>query len=181
MLLIGQHILLARMRAGVTQEQLARRALLTRPNLSAIETGRRDLMVGTLCRIARALGMPPHALLLVPPNPSTTVDGRSRRAIIRAVVSGKRNLPKRLTPLADAVAYLCRPALVASGASAVRRGSRHALTVAQLSWTKSLLMSIFEDVKLHVFGVKPARPYARRGAPLLNTRGADRPGISKRA
>ncbi len=54
---IGQTIYLWRGAGEITQEELARRSGVSRPNLSAIEQGGRDLNVQTLRRIAAALGV----------------------------------------------------------------------------------------------------------------------------
>ena len=50
---VGAAIYARRLEKGLTQRELARRAVMTPANLSAIETGRRDLLVSTLLRIAR--------------------------------------------------------------------------------------------------------------------------------
>lgn len=52
---IGQTIYLWRAVKGITQGELARDSGVSRPNLSAIEQGGRDLTVQTLRRIAAAL------------------------------------------------------------------------------------------------------------------------------
>ena len=53
----GQMILQWRNAKGLTQFEVARRSGVSRPNLSAIEQGARDLTVETLRRIALALGI----------------------------------------------------------------------------------------------------------------------------
>src|SRR3989338_5015851 len=54
---IGQTIQLWRTKKGLTQSAVARQSGVSRPNLSAIEQGARDLTVETLRRIALALGI----------------------------------------------------------------------------------------------------------------------------
>ncbi len=54
---IGQTIIIWRNAKGLTQSDLARRSGVSRPNLSAIEQGARDLTLGTLRRIALAMGV----------------------------------------------------------------------------------------------------------------------------
>lgn len=128
-----------RARAGLTQREVARRAMVTRPNLSAIESGRRDLTVGTLLRLGRALGADP-ADLLRPHPPEGREPGRFRAdAIARAVISGSRGLPPGDRSLADALAASCRPALEAAGASGARRASPRALTRARLEWPERVI------------------------------------------
>ena len=57
MLPLGETIQLWRMNKKLTQALLAARAGVSRPNLSAIEQGGRDMTVQTLRRIATALGV----------------------------------------------------------------------------------------------------------------------------
>lgn len=71
---LGQTIQFWRTKKGLTQAMVAERSGVSRPNLSAIEQGARDLTVQTLRRIATTLGVSPGAL----------VDG----------VSSESNLPK---------------------------------------------------------------------------------------
>ena len=54
---IGQSILLWRNTKGLTQSELAIQSGVSRPNLSAIEQGARDLTLETLRRIALVLGV----------------------------------------------------------------------------------------------------------------------------
>ena len=60
---IGQTISLWRIKKGLTQAVVSGRSGVSRPNLSAIEQGARDLTVQTLRRIASALGASPGALV----------------------------------------------------------------------------------------------------------------------
>lgn len=60
---IGQTIYLWRRQKGLTQQVLAERSGVSRPNLSAIEQGGRDLTVQTLRRLASALGVNAGALV----------------------------------------------------------------------------------------------------------------------
>ena len=62
MLPFGQTVMLWRLRRGLTQEALARRARLSRPNLSAIERGRREVSLRTLRALAAGLDVPPGML-----------------------------------------------------------------------------------------------------------------------
>ncbi len=54
----------ARLRAGLSQETLALAAKLHRTEISLLERGAREPRLSTLLRLARALGVPPAALLL---------------------------------------------------------------------------------------------------------------------
>ena len=59
----GDTVLLWRLRRGWTQEELARRARVPRPNLSAIERGRREVSLKTIRALALALDVRPGLLV----------------------------------------------------------------------------------------------------------------------
>ena len=63
MLPFGQTVLLWRRRRGMTQEQVARAARLSRPNLSGIERGKREVSLTTLRALGAALGVRPGVLV----------------------------------------------------------------------------------------------------------------------
>ena len=91
----GQAVLLWRLKRGLTQAQLAQRAGLPRPNLSAIEQGRRDVSLRTLWALAAALGVRAGTLAdgVAPSAVSGRVRALSRVAIERvadAVAFGRR-------------------------------------------------------------------------------------------
>jgi transcriptional regulator with XRE-family HTH domain len=52
-----------RMEKGLSQEQLAHQSELTRNYVSDLERGRKSPSLRTIARIAKTLGIPPHALL----------------------------------------------------------------------------------------------------------------------
>lgn len=62
MIPFGQAVWLWRLRRGMTQAELARLARVPRPNLSAIERGRREVSLRTLRALAAALGVRPGLL-----------------------------------------------------------------------------------------------------------------------
>ncbi|HXV27397.1 MAG TPA: helix-turn-helix transcriptional regulator [bacterium] len=62
MIPVGRAIQAWRCSRGLSQEALARRAGIPRPNLSVLEQGGRDLTLSTLYRMARALGIRPGIL-----------------------------------------------------------------------------------------------------------------------
>lgn len=72
----GRAILDARVRAGMTQADLARRAGTSQATLSAYETGRKEPTISTLERILGAAG----AQLAVEPGPFA--NGRTFSAVI---------------------------------------------------------------------------------------------------
>ena len=63
---LGQRIRGFRSRRGQSQQEIARRAGITQASLSNYETGKREIPVGTLVRIAAALDISVGDLLEVP-------------------------------------------------------------------------------------------------------------------
>lgn len=88
----GDAVRLWRLSRGLTQEELARRARLSRPNLSAVERGRREVSLGTLRALAMGLDVRPGMLVDGVP-PASLAGGRS---------SLSRQMMERI---ADAVAF----------------------------------------------------------------------------
>lgn len=88
----GQTILLWRLERGLTQEALARRAGLARPNLSAVERGRREVTLSTLRALAAALDVQPGLL----------VDGIAPQAHRHGPLPSSREALERI---ADTVAF----------------------------------------------------------------------------
>lgn len=60
---IGERIAVARQKKGISQLRAAEKAGLTRQYLNEVETGRTNVTVHTLARIARAIGTTASALL----------------------------------------------------------------------------------------------------------------------
>jgi transcriptional regulator with XRE-family HTH domain len=89
----GQAIYLWRTHRRLTQAELALRCGVSRPNLSAIEHGGRDLTVQTLRRIAAALGTNPGRLAdgMAPPSrPGPARLGRFALDRVARLASGER-------------------------------------------------------------------------------------------
>ena len=59
----GQNILLWRIHRNLTQKELADRSGITRPNLSAVERGKREVSLTTLRALASALDVMPGILV----------------------------------------------------------------------------------------------------------------------
>ena len=77
---IGRGVRTARVRSGLSQQQLAWRTTLSQPTISRIETGKlRSLRLRTLARIVGVLDMGPDFLFPGEPSPpSRRLPGRDR-------------------------------------------------------------------------------------------------------
>jgi transcriptional regulator with XRE-family HTH domain len=115
----GQTVLLWRLRRGLTQEELARRAGVPRPNLSAIERGQRDVSLKTVRALAAALDVRPGVLVdgIVPQDQEGTNE-LSREAMERiadAVIQDTPLAEPKEQALADQLKYLVSSRLRAAG------------------------------------------------------------------
>lgn len=63
MVSLGENIYLWRLFKGLTQQQLAKKAGIPRPNLSAIESGKREVSLATLRALAVAFGITPGIIV----------------------------------------------------------------------------------------------------------------------
>ena len=92
---VGQTISLWRTKKGLTQAVVAERSGLSRPNLSAIEQGARDLTIQTLRRIASTLGASPGALVDgIGPGPARPPEKLDRYSLDRiARLAAGQSLP----------------------------------------------------------------------------------------
>ncbi|MCG3177188.1 MAG: hypothetical protein MOGMAGMI_02156 [Candidatus Omnitrophica bacterium] len=90
---LGRTLLLWRNERKLTQAKLAALTGISRPNLSAIEQGSRDVTVRTLRRLAQALGVRPGQLVDGEgPEPTYTIDTSDRQAMDRVarLAAGER-------------------------------------------------------------------------------------------
>ncbi len=90
---IGQTIYLWRLHGRLTQVRLAQISGVSRPNLSAIEQGARDLTVQTLRRLAEALGIDAGTLVNgVGPKPTYAPINTDRHSLDRVarLAAGQR-------------------------------------------------------------------------------------------
>ena len=60
---VGIHIRQARLRAGLSQQDVAVRAKIQQRTVSLVESGKRSITLTTLERIATAIGVEPRDLL----------------------------------------------------------------------------------------------------------------------
>ena len=121
MLPIGRTIYLWRLKQELSQEELASRAGLPRPNLSSIEQGARDVTLSTLRRLAQALGVRTGILADGVPPPSYQPRSWSRESLNRLAhsLAGDK---VRLNAQEKRTASLLQPLFN----KAARRGARKA-------------------------------------------------------
>ena len=157
MLPVGQTIRHWRISKRVKQAELASRSGVTRPNLSAIEQGKRDVTLATLSTLARALGISTGQLLdQQPPLPAGLNDRHQIDAIARAIVFGERGFSPQLNRLSDDVAALISNQLAAFSAPGHKRvshlvwhkGQRRA--VARRQYGANLVTRLLKRVEKHL-------------------------------
>lgn len=144
---LATNLLALRHARGLPQRVVARRALVTQANLSAIEAGRRDLTVGTLLRIARALEARPTELLEPLRRRRASLGRFVADATARAAITGRRDLRPELNDLAAGLAWFNRPVLLAASAPGVRRASRRAWNRCRYRWEPVLLEQLAARVR----------------------------------
>ena len=108
---LGQTIYLWRLERGLTQDELSSRTGISRPNLSAIEKGVRDVTVGTVRRLALALEINPGILVDGISPVSKRAGGLTRRQLDRIahwVVGKKITLSDREKELGEAIRPLLK-------------------------------------------------------------------------
>ncbi len=117
MLPFGETVLLWRLERRMSQVELARRADVSRPNLSAIERGKREVSLKTLRALAFALGIRPGVLVDgVGPRVSAGGASFSREGLERiadAVVSGNPARDEAERELAEIFRVVSRRRLAA--------------------------------------------------------------------
>jgi transcriptional regulator with XRE-family HTH domain len=130
----GETVLLWRLYRGLSQAELAAAAGVTRPNLSAIESGQREASMGTLPALALALKTEPGTLA-GGKSPYGTTGPLSRAALERiaaAAVGGQPPTPGVETELAGFLRTITATRLAAHNNSAHPKQSRLATTQAYL-------------------------------------------------
>lgn len=132
----GQALRLWRLHRGLTQQQLAAAAGVPRPNLCAIERGRRELSLTTLRALALALDASPGLLVDgVPPSAREGASELSRTALERIAEAVVSNRPPP-NPEERALAALLRDITTQRAALAApsRRRSRKGHRVGERAW-----------------------------------------------
>lgn len=140
---------------NLTQEQLSLKSGIPRPNLVAIEQGRRECTLTTLARLASALGVSPGSLLdrLPPGRSSWSLNRHQIDRIARNILAQKGKLPKAHFKIRDQALYEAGP-LLRVGGIRVRKSSKgqdslHHESVQQvLGRISKLLPSVLSGVSL---------------------------------
>ena len=117
MIPFGQAVLLWRLKRGLTQEELAKRAGVPRPNLSAIERGQREVSLRTVRALAVALDVRPGVLVdgIVPQEETGRLSREAMERIADAVVRNAPLAEPKEQALADQLKYLVGSRLRAAG------------------------------------------------------------------
>jgi transcriptional regulator with XRE-family HTH domain len=151
----GQTLKLWRLRRGLTQTQLARAAGVPRPNLSAIERGKREVSLSTLRALALALDIRPGVLAdgesPAPPVPPSRLTREVLERVVEAVVRrtrlkdpAERGLARLLAP------YEAHRRLLATKRRGVIRGHARAAEAARLTlraaYPPALARLLFERI-----------------------------------
>ena len=152
---LGQTLRLWRFHRGLTQAQLARAARVPRPNLSAIERGKREVSLATLRALALALDIRPGALAdgepPAPPVPPSRLTRKVLERVVEAVVHrtrlddpAERGLARLLAP------YEAHRRLLATKKRGVIRGHARAAEAARLTlraaYPPTLARMLFERI-----------------------------------
>jgi transcriptional regulator with XRE-family HTH domain len=120
-----------RIHRRMTQLQLAEKSGIPRPNLVAIEQGRRDCTLRTLSRMAQALDLSPGSLLEEWPV-SQSLDRRQIDEIARSLIDSDLPLSADLSEIREGVAWQAIPLLRAAGLpSSHLRGGKRRKTLAK--------------------------------------------------
>ncbi len=153
MIPFAETLLLWRTARGMTQAELARRARVPRPNLSAIERGKREVTLGTLRALALALDVRPGVLADgIAPNPPAAgpVSREALERVADAVVFGRRVRTKGERELASLIRTVVSDDEQAGHAARQRIGSR-AMNAAWLrlksGYEPALVASVLQRVR----------------------------------
>lgn len=113
----SSHLSLWRIARGFSQQELAEKSGIHRPNLIALELGRRDCTLGTLSRLAVALNLTPGKLLdELPRNRASKTLGRHGiDKVARFLIVGEGRLSPSSHNLALHLAPLFTKTLIANG------------------------------------------------------------------
>lgn len=108
---------------GFTQQQLAERAQIARPNLIDLENGKRDCTLRTLERLAEALNISPGELLEALPKNARSLNRHEMDALCRAIIHPESPLSPSLQVFKQSLEPLFYPLLRAVGKESTRTNS----------------------------------------------------------
>ena len=110
----GPRLAAWRLSKGLTQAELALKAGIPRPNLSALEQSKRDITLQTLNKLVQALGLSVSQVLEKrPPAPFDQTDRHQIDAVARALVSGERPFSDAINQMVDRLAAIIKSRLQA--------------------------------------------------------------------
>ncbi len=130
----GEAVLLWRLERGLTQEELARRARVPRPNLSAIERGQREVSLKTVRALAVALDVRPGILVdgIAPQEKAGELSREAMERIADAVIRKTPLAEPEEQALADQLKYLVSSRLRSAGP--VTKGGLRLGRVSDRAW-----------------------------------------------
>lgn len=132
----GQTLRVWRTHRGLTQQQLAQAAHVPRPNLCAMERGRREVSLSTLRALALALNVRPGALVdgVIPTLPGDAA-GLSRQALERIADAVSQGI-RLADPLEQALADLLRDVTTQRAHLAAHRAGSRRLRIraSEVAW-----------------------------------------------
>jgi len=128
----GNTVLLWRLERGLTQEALALAAKVSRPNLSSIERGEREVNLSTLRSLAEALGTTPGTLVdgVSPYGPALKPSRAGLERVAHAAVTGVQLKDPREKLLCNRLRAVSAP--LRGDFSGLRRGGSQASAHAYL-------------------------------------------------
>lgn len=113
-----------RLSKGLSTVQLARLSGIPRPNLAALEQGKRECTLKTLRYLAAALGISPGIFLDESPPPSVTLNRHERDSVIRYLFNLTDIADPKILHAAKILAPLLKPTLQMLGKRLRIRGKR---------------------------------------------------------
>ena len=132
----------------MTQVELARAARISRPNLSAIERGEREVTLKTLRALALALDVRPGVLAdgQLPGRAELPLTRARLERVSQAAVSGRRLADPRESALADRLAAVTSSRRAARGATRPTRSAERAYLLLKGMEDDTTLASLFDRV-----------------------------------
>lgn len=159
MVTFGENIYLWRLFKGLSQGDLAARAHIPRPNLSAIESGKREVTLVTLRALAKALGTTCGALVEGVPPVNFKEGIFSREALEDIVEASLGRAKKQITPQAKIIGVMLAN-IIHNKLNAINKNSEPHLINRQIcinNWLmlkaavgKEVLSNLFTRLNKHI-------------------------------